>query len=107
MEQVESLSDHLYVTFSLDTDCNCLIRGKTNQRRWNLKKFNQDIFTAVLSWHEKDLGTEDHLDKNQLIKRLDMSIEDATQRHQELDPTRERGKCIGGTKASLHCAANA
>lgn len=78
MGEVESLSDHLYITYAIATGRRHLIKNKTKQRRWNLKKLNQDIFEAVLLWHSKDFGDEeDRIDKDQLLQRLDKFMEEA------------------------------
>lgn len=59
MKDVESLSDHVYVSFIVRSTRPVPPPTKVKARRWNLKKFDRDLFLAVLNWHDKDtLGHE-------------------------------------------------
>lgn len=60
-EDIESLSDHLYISFDIDTGKSLTPSSKTLSRKWNYKRFDKDLFVAVLVW--RGLGpAEDDLD---------------------------------------------
>lgn len=77
MNDTESLSDHLYISFLVKTDRNCPPPNKTRMRRWNLRKFNNDLFTATLIWQCKELVIGDQVSLSQVIKKLDKLMEKA------------------------------
>lgn len=77
MEDTESLSDHLYISFKVKMSRNSLPRNKTRMRRWNLRKFNKDLFEATLIWQGKELVIEDQDNLSQIINKLDKLMEEA------------------------------
>ncbi|KMQ82502.1 reverse transcriptase [Lasius niger] len=67
-EEVESLSDHLFISFALSTSRSRPSPGRSTSRRWNLKKFNRDRFRAALHWSGFEPEVEDHTDIQGMIK---------------------------------------
>lgn len=76
-EEMESLSDHLYIAFTISTNRPHLPVGRLAQRRWNLDKFNDDLFLAVLIWKGHTPEVEDQSDVTQLANWLDRLLEEA------------------------------
>lgn len=77
-EDLESLSDHLYISFSVNTGRFRLPPDRTNTRKWNLKKFDSDLFMASLIWRGGDVDIEDPLEVTQLIDWLGHAVVEAS-----------------------------
>lgn len=94
MQEIETLSDHRYVFFTLDTGRCRLKPSKNKQRRWNLKKFNKDLFLATLAWHEADLESGNFSDLNQSLAWLDRVIVEACDSAApRIGPAKPRRQC--------------
>ncbi|KMQ82644.1 reverse transcriptase [Lasius niger] len=65
-EGIESLSDHLYISFSLGTTQTCPSARRLPDRKWNRKKFDSDFFRAVLIWKGQEPDVEDRMDVEQM-----------------------------------------
>ncbi|CAL1682470.1 unnamed protein product [Lasius platythorax] len=76
-EGVESLSDHLYISFSLGTTRTCPSARRLPDRRWNRKKFDSDFFRAVLIWKGQEPDVEDRMDVEQMASWLDRIMVEA------------------------------
>lgn len=50
VDDVESLSDHPYISFGLFSEELSVKTSRSLQRMWNSKKFDADLFTAGLNW---------------------------------------------------------
>ncbi|CAL1685118.1 unnamed protein product [Lasius platythorax] len=74
---IESLSDHLYISFTLDTARPRPPSGRPAHRRWNLRKFNKDFFLATLHWRGHDPEVEDRSNITQMVIWLDQIMEEA------------------------------
>ncbi|KMQ95342.1 reverse transcriptase [Lasius niger] len=73
-EDLESLSDHLYISFKLRTG---LPLNKLVHRKWNLRKFDSDFFETALVWKSRESDVEDRMDVTQMRKWLDSVMEEA------------------------------
>lgn len=49
-EEIESLSDHRYISFSIENRVLPLPRGRIHGLRWNLKKADMDLFQESITW---------------------------------------------------------
>ncbi|CAL1671563.1 unnamed protein product, partial [Lasius platythorax] len=78
VEDLESLSDHRYISFTLSTTRPCPPSRRIKQRRWNLKKFDKNFFGAALSWIGHEQEVEDHNNVTQMIDWLDKIMVEAS-----------------------------
>lgn len=74
---VESLSDNFYISFVLGTHWPCLPPNRTVSRRWNMKKFNGDLFRATLIWYGERPVVEEQRNVDQMVNWLDKVMEEA------------------------------
>jgi len=77
MDDTETLSDHCYVSFSVETVRQVPPSSRNKTRRWNLKKFNTDHFLATLHWHERDTIEEQQFNLEGMTSWLDKIMEEA------------------------------
>lgn len=57
-EDLESLSDHRYIVFSLHTDRLELPPNRSVHRKWSMKKFDRDFFLAIMIWRGRGPNVE-------------------------------------------------
>ncbi|KMQ84870.1 reverse transcriptase, partial [Lasius niger] len=76
-EELESLSDHLFIAFALSTSRSRPPPGRPSSRKWNLKKFNRDQFSAALHWSSFEPEVEDHTNIQGMIRWLDRIMQEA------------------------------
>lgn len=76
-EDLESLSDHLYIYFKLCTGRPGLPPHRGISRRWNLRKFDKDFYKAALIWRGWDPDVENKENLTQMLKWLDEIMEEA------------------------------
>lgn len=77
MDDTETLSDHCYVSFSVETARQAPPLSRNKTRRWNLRKFNTDHFLATLHWHERDTIEEQQFNLEGMTSWLDKIMEEA------------------------------
>lgn len=65
------------ISFNICTSRPNLPPNRGLNRRWNLRKFDQDFFRAVLIWGSRNPDAEDTLDLSQSIGDLDRLMEEA------------------------------
>lgn len=58
--EMESLSDHCYISFEVKMGWARPPPNRTVQRKWNSKKFDKDLFEASLIWRAGNPIIEDH-----------------------------------------------
>lgn len=75
--EMESLSDHLYISFSVCSDRLGPPPNRMACRRWNAKKFDADLFQAILNWRGLGPPIEDHQNVQRMAKWLDRIMEEA------------------------------
>lgn len=75
-ETVESLSDHLYVTFELHTT-DFSVLSNWLPRLWNCKRFNLDLFIAGLTWRGLGPAAEELENVNSMTEWLDCVLSEA------------------------------
>lgn len=68
---LESLSDHLYISFSVGTNRPNTLVNRAILRKWNTKRLDRDLFTAVLIWRGLGPGEEDRSNIPKMTKWLD------------------------------------
>lgn len=70
-EEVESLSDHLYITFSIHSGGFSTPINRSLSRMWSYKDLNRDFFYAVLYW--RGLGPPADISNNtsSMTERID------------------------------------
>lgn len=73
MTGMETLSDHMYVGFSLEIGFSL---GKRDVKwpRWNLNTFNKDTFEEIIRFRIAGLGDEDRMNAEQRAKWLTLTI---------------------------------
>ncbi|KMQ88053.1 reverse transcriptase, partial [Lasius niger] len=77
-EEMESLSDYLFISFEIRTGRPRLPPVGSSQRRWNWKKFDRDFFRAVMIWKGcEEPRVEDYQDPRQLLEWLDRVMVEA------------------------------
>ncbi|XP_070162482.1 uncharacterized protein [Polyergus mexicanus] len=76
-DELESLSDHLYISFSVGTSRPNTLVNKTILRKWNIKRFDRDLFMAVLTWRGLGPGDEGSSSISRMTKWLDHIIVEA------------------------------
>lgn len=74
---MESLSDHLYIEFNIHTIEPEILPNRSVQRKWNNKKLDEDLFTAVLIWRGGGPKPEEQGDINKMVNWLDRTMEEA------------------------------
>ncbi|XP_070162507.1 uncharacterized protein [Polyergus mexicanus] len=76
-EDIESMSDHNYITFDLCSIPPELPPNRLLQRRWNTKSLDEDLFQAVLLWRGAGPEMEIQRDVNKFTTWLDKTMEEA------------------------------
>ncbi|KMQ92970.1 reverse transcriptase [Lasius niger] len=76
-EELETLSDHVCICFDVCTGRPRPPPTRTKDRRWNLKKFDRDLFKAALIWGSRNPEVDEVQDLNQSLKELDKLMEEA------------------------------
>lgn len=76
-ESVESLSDHLYISFELSLRNLSVAIKKNLSRLWNCKKFDEDLFNAVLTWRGFGPRNLDNETPSSLAHWIDAILEEA------------------------------
>ncbi|KMQ92251.1 reverse transcriptase [Lasius niger] len=98
---MESLSDHCFITFEVETGWKRPPPNHTAQRRWNSKKFDSDLFRASLIWRAGNPTLEDPMDIVQVARWLDLSMEKACDvAAPRIGPRRPRRKTYWWSKLS-------
>lgn len=76
-EDLESLSDHLYISYSIHTDRPSLPLNRITFRKWNGKRFDRDFFLAVMVWRGIGPKVEDRDNVERITIWLDQTMEEA------------------------------
>ncbi|XP_070162497.1 uncharacterized protein [Polyergus mexicanus] len=76
-DDLESLSDHQYISYSVHTDRPSAPLNRTASRKWNIKRFDKDLFLADLTWRGHGPGAEDRQDVQRMTNWLDRVMEEA------------------------------
>ncbi|XP_029673046.1 uncharacterized protein LOC115241425 [Formica exsecta] len=76
-EDVESLSDHLYIEYDIHTDRPEMPLNKSLPRKWSSKKMDNDLFLAVMIWRGEGPKPEDRNDVSRMTVWLDQTMEEA------------------------------
>lgn len=104
LSEILSLSDHTYISFSLDSVSTFGRNSVINNPKWSWKKVNADKFHAAATWYGcEESFNEGAEDRTEWISQVYCKIV-ATQEHQEPDKTLADRKYIGGMKRWLTCA---
>lgn len=74
---LESLSDHLYISFVVSCERPEPPPNRRTCRRWNAREFDVDLFHAVLNWRGQGPPVEDHQSVQQMVDLLDRVMEEA------------------------------
>lgn len=76
-DEAESLSDHLYVSFSLCFENSSTSLRRPLQRIWSCKRFDVDLFIACLAW--RGYGPTQHTlgNINHMVKWIDQVLTEA------------------------------
>lgn len=90
-EELESLSDHCYISFEVDTSRPRLPSNRTCLRKWNTKKFDKDLFQGSLISRGGNPTMEDPINVTQVAEWLDQAMEEAyDMAASRIDPQRPR-----------------
>lgn len=76
--ELESLSDHLYISFDINMDRPELPLNRSIPRKWNSKKFDKEFFfIAVLIWRALSPIPDDRNNMEKMTLWLDKIMEEA------------------------------
>lgn len=76
LSDVESLSDHLYISFVVSTSWPRPLQIQLS-RKWNMRKFDTDLFRAALIWQGQIPMVEDRANAAQVMTWLDRTMVEA------------------------------
>lgn len=76
-EDLESLSNHLFISFEARLSRPRPPPVRSTLRKWSLRKFDRDFFLAVLTWKGRNPEVEDLEDLSQMRTWLDRTMEEA------------------------------
>lgn len=76
-EDLESLSDHLYISYDIDSGRPKLPQSRAVSRKWNNKKFDKDLFISVLIWRGFGPAINDQDNVDRITTWLDYTLEEA------------------------------
>lgn len=74
-ENIESLSDHLYISYELSLKNLPSASKKPLSRLWNHKKFDEDLFNAVLFW--RGFGPVNNDTPSKFVSWIDLVLTEA------------------------------